>query len=54
MSTYTEGIRTMNSPVSVTPRAAKLIKGKLVSISRFTGQKKTGICMGLKPTSITF
>lgn len=54
MSRYTEGIKTNNSPVSMTPRAAKSIKGKLASISSFPGCKKIVICVGMRPTSIKF
>lgn len=54
MSTYTKGIRTTNSPVSVMARAAKLIKGKLAPTSSFPGCKKTGRGVGMRPPFIKF
>lgn len=49
-----QGIRTKNSPVSVMARAAKLIKGKLASTSSFSGCRKTGMGVGMRPTFIKF
>lgn len=54
MSRYTKGIRTKNLPVTVMPRAAKLIKDKLASTSSFPGCKKTGMGVGMRPTFVKF
>lgn len=52
MSRYTEGRRTEDLPVSMTPRAAKSINVKLASVPRVPGCQSSGIRMGMGPTSV--